>query len=140
MLMRSIKPEIAERIRKKRVLCILIGHDELTSQFPQFATDKKGKELDFYNWRQRGFLRHIGRRPTVVFAEEDVMEYDGGMKLESIFCRRLAATPGHTDNLSFEITTMHVSYPEKGLAHVGCLELGKIALCDEMIHHSARCT
>ncbi|MBT6449638.1 MAG: hypothetical protein HOK62_02815, partial [Verrucomicrobiales bacterium] len=61
MLMRSIKPEIAERIRKKRVLCILIGHDELTSQFPQFATDKKGKELDFYNWRQRGFLRHIGR-------------------------------------------------------------------------------
>ncbi|MDG1833479.1 MAG: hypothetical protein P8J63_09665, partial [Verrucomicrobiota bacterium] len=84
MLMRSIKPEIAEQIRKKRVLCILIGHDELTSQFPQFATDKKGKELDFYNWRQRGFLRHIGRRPTVVFAEEDVMEYDGGMKLESI--------------------------------------------------------
>ncbi len=84
MLMRSIKPEIAEQIRKKRVLCILIGHDELTSQFPQFTTDKKGKELDFYNWRQRGFLKHIGRRPTVVFAEEDVMEYDGGMKLESI--------------------------------------------------------
>ena len=84
MLMRSIKPEIAERIRKKRVLCLLIGHDELTSQLPQFTTDKKGKELDFYNWRQRGFLKHIGRRPTVVFAEEDVMEYDGGMKLESI--------------------------------------------------------
>ena len=84
MLMRSIKPEIAEQIRKKRVLCLLIGHDELTSQLPQFTTDKKGKELDFYNWRQRGFLKHIGRRPTVVFAEEDVMEYDGGMKLESI--------------------------------------------------------
>ena len=84
MLMRSIKPEIAEQIRKKRVLCLLIGHDELTSQLPQFTTDKNGKELDFYNWRQRGFLKHIGRRPTVVFAEEDVMEYDGGMKLESI--------------------------------------------------------
>ena len=84
MLMRSIKPEIAEQIRKKRVLCLLIGHDELTSQLPQFTTDKKGKELDFYNWRQRGFLKHIGRRPTVVFAEEDVMEYDGGMRLESI--------------------------------------------------------
>ena len=84
MLMRSIKPEIAEQIRKKRVLCLLIGHDELTSQLPQFTTDKKGKELDFYNWRQRGFLKYIGRRPTVVFAEEDVMEYDGGMKLESI--------------------------------------------------------
>ena len=84
MLMRSIKPEIAEQIRKKRVLCLLIGHDELTSQLPQFTTDKKGKELDFYNWRQRGFLKHIGRRPTVLFAEEDVMEYDDGMKLESI--------------------------------------------------------
>ena len=84
MLMRSIKPEIAEQIRKKRVLCLLIGHDELTSQLPQFTTDKKDKELDFYNWRQRGFLKHIGRRPTVVFAEEDVMEYEGGMRLESI--------------------------------------------------------
>ena len=84
MLMRSIKPEIAEQIRKKRVLCLLIGHDELTSQLPQFTTDKKGKELDFYNWRQRGFLKYIGSRPTVVFAEEDVMEYEGGMKLESI--------------------------------------------------------
>ena len=31
MLMHSLKPEIAERIRKKRVLCLLIGHNELTS-------------------------------------------------------------------------------------------------------------
>jgi hypothetical protein len=82
--MRSIKPEIADRVRKKKVLCLLIGHNEFTSQLPQFITDKKGKELDFYNWRQRGFLTHIGSRPTVVFAEEDVMEYEGGMKLESI--------------------------------------------------------
>ena len=84
MLMRGLKPEIAERIRKKKVLCLLIGHDELTSQLPQFATNKTGEELDFYNWRQRGFLTHIGSRPTVVFAEEDVMEYEGGMQLESI--------------------------------------------------------
>lgn len=84
MLMRSMKPGIAERIRKKKVLCLLIGHDELTSQLPQFTTEKKGKELDFYNWRQRGFLSHIGSRPTVVFAEEDVLEYEGGMQLESI--------------------------------------------------------
>ncbi len=42
MLMRSMKPGIAERIRKKKVLCLLIGHDELTSQLPQFTTDKKG--------------------------------------------------------------------------------------------------
>ena len=84
MLMRSMKPGITERIRKKKVLCLLIGHDELTSQLPQFTTEKKGKELDFYNWRQRGFLSHIGSRPTVVFAEEDVLEYEGGMQLESI--------------------------------------------------------
>ena len=84
MLMRSMKPGIAERIRKKKVLCLLIGHDELTSQLPQFTTGKKGQELDFYNWRQRGFLSHIGSRPTVVFAEEDVLEYEGGMQLESI--------------------------------------------------------
>ena len=84
MLMRNIKPQIAEAIRKKRVLCLLIGHNEFTSQLPQFTTNKKGEELDFYNWRQRGFLTRIGSRPTVVFAEEDVMEYEGGMKLESI--------------------------------------------------------
>ena len=84
MLIRSMKSGIAERIRKKKVLCLLIGHDELTSQLPQFITEKKGKELDFYNWRQRGFLSHIGSRPTVVFAEEDVLEYEGGMQLESI--------------------------------------------------------
>jgi hypothetical protein len=83
-IMQSIKPEIAGRIRERKVLCILIGHDELTSDVPQFATDKTGKELDFYNWRQRGFLTYKNGRPTVVFAEEDVLEYEGGMRLESI--------------------------------------------------------
>ena len=84
MVMRRIAKPIAERIRKKKVLCILIGHSEFTSQLPQFGTDKTGKELDFYNWRNRGFLTHKGGRPTVVFAEEDVMEYEGGMRKESI--------------------------------------------------------
>lgn len=84
MIMQRINPAIAQRIREKKVLCILIGHDELTSQLPQFQTDKTGQELDFYNWRQRGFLTHKNNRPTVVFAEEDVLEYDGGMQRESI--------------------------------------------------------
>ena len=84
MIMKSIKPEVATRIRNRKVLCILIGHDQFTSDLPQFATNKTGKELDFYNWRQRGFLTHKNKRPTVVFAEEDVLEYEGGMKLESI--------------------------------------------------------
>ena len=84
MIMQRISAPIAERIRDRKVLCILIGHDELTSQLPQFKSDKTGKELDFYNWRSRGFLTHKNGRPTVVFAEEDVLEYEGGMQLESI--------------------------------------------------------
>ena len=84
MIMKHIKPKIAQQIRDRKVLCLLIGHDELTSELPQFATDKTGKELDFYNWRQRGFLTHKEGRPTVVFAEEDVLEYEGSMQLESI--------------------------------------------------------
>ena len=83
-IMQSIDKKVAERIREKRLLCILIGHAELTSEVPQFRSDKKGKELDFYNWRSRGFLRWFGPRPVVVFAEEDLMEYEGGMRLESI--------------------------------------------------------
>lgn len=84
MIMQRISQPIAERIRERRVLCILIGHEELTSQLPQFQSTKTGKELDFYNWRSRGFLTHKNDRPTVVFAEEDVLEFEGGMQLESI--------------------------------------------------------
>ncbi len=83
-MMGSIDPEVAGRIRDRGVLCILVGHDELTSDIPLFATDKTGEELDFYNWRQRGFLRYIEGRPVVLFAEEDVLEYEGGMRDESI--------------------------------------------------------
>ena len=83
-IMGSINDDVAERIRKRNVLCILVGKDELTSEIPQFVTNKTGKELDFYNWRQRGFLRHIDSRPVVLFAEEDVLEYEGGMQNESI--------------------------------------------------------
>lgn len=84
MVMQDIDPEVAKRIRDRKVLCLLIGHAEFTSDLPQFATDKTGEERDFYNWRQRGFLAHKDGRPTVVFAEEDVLEYEGGMQLESI--------------------------------------------------------
>lgn len=84
MILKSMNPEIAQRLRNRKVLCLLIAHSELTSDLPQFATGKTGKERDFYNWRQRGFLSWKDDRPTVVFAEEDVLEYDGGMQLESI--------------------------------------------------------
>lgn len=84
MIMQRLRPPIAQRIRDRKVLCILIAHDELTSQVPQFKSDKTGKELDFYNWRNRGFLSQKNGRSIVVFAEEDVLEYEGGMQLESI--------------------------------------------------------
>ncbi|MEO2023835.1 MAG: hypothetical protein ABGX05_18575, partial [Pirellulaceae bacterium] len=84
MMMKSIKPEIAQRIREQKVLCVLVGHQEFTSEMPQFKSDKTGKELDFYNWRSRGFLTRRDNRPVVLFSEEDVLEYEGGMQLESI--------------------------------------------------------
>ena len=83
-IMRSIDPQVADRVRQKKVLCILVAHNEFTSDVPQFKSDKTGKELDFYNWRSRGFLTRKDNRPVVLFAEEDVLEYEGGMQLESI--------------------------------------------------------
>ncbi|MGD9419337.1 MAG: hypothetical protein Q7R22_010360 [Verrucomicrobiota bacterium JB025] len=83
-IMNDLRPDIAQRIRDRKVLCILVAHDELTSDVPQFKSDKTGAELDFYNWRQRGFLTKVDGRSVVFFAEEDVMEYEGGMQLESI--------------------------------------------------------
>ncbi|MDP6633980.1 MAG: hypothetical protein QGG42_03710 [Phycisphaerae bacterium] len=84
MIMKSIDKKVAQRIRDRKVLCILIGHKEFTSDLPQYRSNKTGKELDYYNWRSRGFLGWKGGRPTVVFAEEDVLEYEGGMQIESI--------------------------------------------------------
>lgn len=83
-VMQDLKPQIAQRIRDKQVLCVLVGHAELVSDLPQYGSDKTGKELDFYNWRNRGSLSTQNDRPTVLFAEEDVMEYEGGMQIESI--------------------------------------------------------
>lgn len=83
-MMKDLTPAIAQRIREKHVLCLLVGHQELTSDLPEFKSDKTGKELDFYNWRQRGFLTKVKGRNVVLFAEEDVMEYEGGMQIESI--------------------------------------------------------
>ncbi|HJO08688.1 MAG TPA: hypothetical protein QGH16_02480 [Verrucomicrobiota bacterium] len=122
MLMRSMKPEIAERIRKKKVLCLLIGHNEFTSQLPQFATNKKGEELDYYNWRQRGFLSHIGSRPTVVFAEEDVMEYEGGMQLESILIHEFGHVvhgAGFDEALQKQLTATFANVKKNGIWNDG---------------------
>ncbi len=118
MMMKSIMPEIAQRIRDRKVLCILIGHTELTSGLPQFGTDKTGEELDFYNWRSRGFLRWPDGRPTVVFAEEDVLEYEGGMRLESILIHEFGHVihgAGFDDDLQKRLTGAYEEAVAKGL-------------------------
>lgn len=84
LVLADLKPPIAQRIRDRKVVCIIVGHDELVSSLPQFTSDKKGKELDFYNWRSRGSLTSQNGNPTILVSEEDVMEYEGGQRLESV--------------------------------------------------------
>ncbi len=117
-VMGQLPPSIAQRIRDKKVLCIIVGHAELQSDVPQFATDLKGKELDFYNWRGRGSLNKFDGRPTFLFAEEDVMEYPGGMDLESVLIHEFAHV---IDGVGFDKTLrerLHTAFQhakDKGL-------------------------
>jgi hypothetical protein len=122
MMMKSIRPEVARRIREKKVLCVLVSHKELTSEVPQFASDKKGEELDFYNWRQRGFLTRIDGRPVVLFAEEDVLEYEGGMRLESILIHEFGHVidgAGFDDTLKERLQAAYDNAKAKGLYQDG---------------------
>ena len=122
MIMRRIDPAVAKRVRERNVLCILIGHKELTSDMPQFASDKTGEELDYYNWRSRGFLTWKGGRPTVVFAEEDVLEYEGGMQIESILIHEFGHVihgAGFDEKLQERLTKTFQQAKEKGLWNDG---------------------
>jgi hypothetical protein len=117
-LMKDLRKDVAQRIRDAKVLCILVAHDELTSDVPQFKTDMKGKELDFYNWRQRGFLTKVDERYVVFFAEEDVMEYEGGMQKESILIHEFGHVihgPGFDDELKKKWTETYEASMAKGL-------------------------
>ena len=122
MLMQRVTDPVAARIREREPLCLLIGHGELTSDLPQFASDKKGEELDFYNWRQRGFLTWRNKRPVVVFAEEDVLEYEGGMRLESILVHEFAHVihgAGFDKPLQEKLTAAYKASRERGLWNDG---------------------
>lgn len=122
MIMQRINASVAERIRAEKVLCVLIGHQELTSQVPQFGSDKTGKELAFYNWRNRGFLTRKNGRPTVVFAEEDVLEFEGGMQLESILIHEFGHVihgAGFDKGLQDRLTECYERAKEAGLWNDG---------------------
>ncbi|MBT8036372.1 MAG: hypothetical protein KJO21_02390 [Verrucomicrobiae bacterium] len=121
-LMSALKPEIAKRIRDGKVLCILVGHKELTSEIPPFKTDKVGKDLAFYNWRNRGFLTRIDQRPTVLFSEEDVLEYEGGMQSESILIHEFGHVihrPGFPDGFDDLLMTTWKAAKAAGLWNDG---------------------
>jgi hypothetical protein len=122
MIMKTLVPEVAQRIRDQKVLCVLVAYNELTSDVPQFKSDKTGRELDFYNWRQRGFLTRIDERPTVLFAEEDVMEYEGGMQIESILVHEFGHVihgAGFDEELKREWTEAFEQAKSKGLWNDG---------------------
>jgi len=122
MIMKSIDAKVAQRIRDRKVLCLLIGHKEYTSDMPQFKSNKTGKELDFYNWRSRGFLTWKGGRPTVVFAEEDVLEYEGGMTIESILVHEFGhviAGAGFDKDQQARLTETYKQARAKGLWNDG---------------------
>jgi hypothetical protein len=118
----TLKPGIAQRIREDKVLCILVAHDELTSDIPQFKSDKTGQELAFYNWRQRGFLTKIDERRVVFFAEEDVMEYEGGMQIESILIHEFGHViqfAGFDEALEKRLTDTYEAAKAKGIWNDG---------------------
>ncbi len=121
-IMKGIAPAVAQRIRDQKVVCILIGRDELTSELPQFSSDRKGKELDFYNWRNRGFLTRKEGHPTMLFSEEDVLEYEGGMQLESILIHEFGHVidgAGFDKELKDRLTRAYTTAKEKGLWNDG---------------------
>ena len=122
MVIKTLKPEIAQRIRDDKVLCILVAHDELTSDIPQFKSDKTGQELAFYNWRQRGFLTQVDDRRVVFFAEEDVMEYEGGMQIESILIHEFGHViqfAGFDDSMEKRLTESYEAAKAKGIWNDG---------------------
>ncbi len=122
-MMRDVKPAIAQRVRDRKVLCIIAAHNEQVSDVPQFRSDKTGKELDFYNWRNRGFLNmNKNGHPTVFFAEEDVLEYEGGMQLESILIHEfghVVAGAGFDDALRKRLTEAYTNARNKKLWNDG---------------------
>ncbi|MCP4377792.1 MAG: zinc-dependent peptidase [bacterium] len=121
-IMKSIDQKVAQRVRDKNVLCLIVGRKELTSDLPQYASKKTGKELDFYNWRNRGFLSWKNGRPTVVFSEEDVIESEEGMQTESILIHEFAHVihqAGFDKKLQKRLTETFKQIKKKGLWNDG---------------------
>jgi len=135
-LMSSLDPAVAQRIRDKKVLCIVLGATEQLSEMPQFATQKTGEELDYYNWRGRGFLRRIdvnGReQPVFLYTEEDVLEYPDGMQDESILIHEfghVVMSIGFSEEQNKKVQACYQNVKETGLYMDGyaCLRYARIS-------------
>jgi len=122
LVMNDLKPDVAQRVRDRKPVCLIVGHDELTSDLPQYPSDKKGKELDFYNWRNRGSLSSINDHPTILCSEEDILEYEGGMRLESVLIHEFAHLidgAGFDEALHTRLKDIFKQAKEKGLWNDG---------------------
>ena len=60
-IMQSIDKKVADRIREKRVLCILIGHAELTSEFPSSEPKRRARNWIFTIGEAGAFCVGSGR-------------------------------------------------------------------------------
>jgi hypothetical protein len=122
-IMRGTDPAVAQRVSDRKVLCLIIGHDEFVSDLPQYHSELTGKELDFYNWRNRGQLEmNRNGRPTVLFSEEDVLEYEGGMRLESVLIHEFGHViegAGFDENLETRLNDAYKHAKATGLYRDG---------------------
>jgi len=122
LVMKDLTPGVAQRVRDRQPGCVIVGHNELTSDLPQYPSDKKGKELDFYNWRNRGSLSTINDHPTILVSEEDILEYKGGMWLESVLIHEFAHLidgAGFDKDLHARLKDLFKQAKEKGLWNDG---------------------
>ena len=118
-IMNEVRQDVAQRVRDKKVLCLIVGYRDFVSDIPQFHSDKKGKELDFYNWRSRGFLEmNKNGHPTVLFSEEDVMHLEGGQQVGSILIHEFGHVihgAGFDETLQKRLTDVYQHALDAGL-------------------------
>ena len=121
-LMSDLAPVVAKNIRDHGVLCVIVGHDEPVSSLPGFETDLTGDDRIRYDWRQRGFLRDMHGHKVALFSEEDVLEYVGGNRLESILIHEFGHVvhkAGFPEEWDKELVALHKRVMDAGLWNDG---------------------
>lgn len=122
-ILNEVRPDVAQRARDRKVLCLIVGYHDRVCDMPQFHTDKTGKELDFYNWRSRGFLEmEKNGHPTVLFSEEDVMHLEGGQQVGSILIHEFGHVihgAGFDEALQKRLTDVYQHAVDAGLWNDG---------------------